>query len=253
MKEIKTDMLTTQVFPTRLEMGEAAARLTAQKIKEMLKEKDELNILFAAAPSQNEFLAALQQQDIAWDRINALHMDEYIGLSKDAPQGFGNFLREHLFDAVPFRSVQFLYVEHATSEEICQRYQQILIDYPLDIVCMGIGENGHIAFNDPHVADFNDPVTVKEVTLDETCRMQQVHDGCFASIDVVPKSAITVTIPAMMSANTLICVVPGKQKAQAVKNTLFGPISTSCPASILRTHPDATMFCDDACLPLSNS
>lgn len=244
IQEIKTETLLTQIYPDREMLGEEAARLAAVKVNKLLNQKEEINILFAAAPSQNEFLAALQNQDIPWKRINALHMDEYIGLAQDAPQRFGNFLKERIFDIVPFKSIHYLYRENEIPQSICQRYENVLSQYPIDIVFMGIGENGHIAFNDPHVASFNDPQSVKTVFLDEICRMQQVHDGCFRSLSEVPQQAVTVTIPTIMKAQCLLCMVPGIQKAHAVKETLYGPISTQCPASILRTHPQATLFCD---------
>ena len=129
-------------------------------------------------------------------------------------------------------------------EEICARYRRLLDQYPLDIACIGIGENGHIAFNDPPVADFQDPCKVKVVRLEETCRRQQVHDGCFASLDEVPTHAVTLTIPAVMTSGSIVCVVPGRRKAKAVYQALRGDTNTSCPASILRTHPRARMFLD---------
>lgn len=244
MKEITTGKLRTRIYDNRQQMGQAAAVAAAGEIRRLLEQQETVNILFAAAPSQNEFLASLQEQDIEWGRVNALHMDDYLGLPEDAPQRFGNFLRRHLFDHVPLRSVYFLYQKDATGDEICDRYSKILTEHPLDIVCMGIGENGHIAFNDPSEADFNDPKKVKVVALDDVCRMQQVHDGCFASIDDVPRRAVTVTIPVMMAAKAIFNVVPGRQKAEAVKAALYGPVSTACPASVLRQHANATLFCD---------
>jgi len=171
-------------------------------------------------------------------------MDEYIGLQADAPQRFGNYLKEHIFAALPFKSIHYLYIEGASPENICAHYEEVLQKHPIDIVFMGIGENGHIAFNDPHVALFDDPQQVKVVLLDEVCRTQQVHDGCFSSLEKVPQQAVTITIPVMMKATRIFCIVPGKPKANAVKETLYGPVSTTCPASILRTHPHATLYCD---------
>ena len=231
IKEIKKEALLVRVCATRQIMGEDAAQAAAQSINQLLKEKEEINILFAAAPSQNEFLAAL-------------HMDEYIGLQADAPQRFGNYLKEHIFAALPFKSIHYLYIEGASPENICTHYEEVLQKHPIDIVFMGIGENGHIAFNDPHVALFDDPQQVKVVLLDEVCRTQQVHDGCFSSLEKVPQQAVTITIPVMMKATRIFCIVPGKPKANAVKETLYGPVSTTCPASILRTHPHATLYCD---------
>ena len=243
-KEFKKGELLTRVCDNRQALGEDAAYAAAQTIWQLLTQKEEINVLFAAAPSQNEFLTALQKHDLPWQRIHALHMDEYVGLKADAPQRFGNFLKEHIFAALPFKSVNYIFKEGATPEVICDEYEQHLLKHPLDIVFMGIGENGHIAFNDPHVARFDDPRQVKVVSLDEVCRMQQVHDGCFGSLDEVPQQAITITIPVMMKAAHIFCMVPGKPKANAVKETLYGPVNTGCPASILRTHPQAILYCD---------
>ena len=244
IQEIKTETLLTRIYPDREMLGEEAARLAAVKVNKLLNQKEEINILFAAAPSQNEFQAALQKYALPWNRIHALHMDEYIGLQADAPQRFGNYLKEHIFAALPFKSIHYLYIEGASPENICAHYEEVLQKHPIDIVFMGIGENGHIAFNDPHVALFDDPQQVKVVLLDEVCRTQQVHDGCFSSLEKVPQQAVTITIPVMMKATRIFCIVPGKPKANAVKETLYGPVSTTCPASILRTHPHATLYCD---------
>ena len=210
----------------------------------LLAEKEEINMIFAAAPSQNEVLAALvSKTDIEWNRINAFHMDEYIGLRKEAPQGFGNFLRNAIFDKVPFRSVHYINGEIA-ADVACQEYASLLEQNPVDVVFMGIGENGHIAFNDPHVANFADSQRVKIVDLDEKCRQQQVNDGCFASLADVPTHAYTLTIPTLVRAPWLFCTVPAPTKAEAVKNTVLGPVSETCPASILRTHSSAVLYCD---------
>jgi glucosamine-6-phosphate deaminase len=168
-------------------------------------------------------------------------MDEYIGLDAAAPQRFSNFLKERLFDRLPFREVHL--IEPETLDPV-KHYETLLKTSPIDLVCLGIGENGHLAFNDPPVADFNDPVWVKIVDLDDVCRRQQVNDGCFAAFDDVPKQAITLTIPALMSGKRLICTVPGQTKRQAVQRTLNDPISTACPATILRNHQACTLFLD---------
>ncbi len=245
MKTMKVDNLDVKIFPTRTEMGEIAAKDIHDKIVELLSEKDEINMIFAAAPSQNDVLASLIAcTDIEWNRINAYHMDEYIGLDKDAPQGFGNFLVDHIFGKVPFKSVNLIDCTATDPEAECKRYGVLLKANPTDIVVMGIGENGHIAFNDPPVADFNDPEIAKPVKLDEVCRNQQVNDGCFASIDLVPTHAITLTCPTLMKAPFAFCIVPAKTKANAVKRTLDGEISTECPATILRNHPGAILYLD---------
>ena len=202
-------------------------------------------MIFAAAPSQNEVLANLaNDKEIPWGRVNAFHMDEYIGLDKDAPQGFGNFLCEHIFGIAPFKSVNYIRIDAPDADEECRRYSELLQKNPMDIVVLGIGENGHIAFNDPPFADFNDDKLVKTVKLDEVCRNQQVNDGCFAKIDDVPTHALTLTVPALMSGKELYCIVPAKTKAKAVYETINGEVTDRCPASVLRTHKNATLYLD---------
>lgn len=240
----KADSLSVKIYDTRKSMGEAAAAEISECIKKLLAIKDEIYMIFAAAPSQNEMLEALVADGgIEWERIHALHMDEYVNLPSDAPQGFGNFLRRAIFDKVPFKTVNLIGTE-ADSDATCRRYDALLRAHKVDIVCMGIGENGHIAFNDPHVADFNDSALIKKVDLDEKCRQQQVNDGCFESIDQVPTHALTLTVPTLYNGEYLFCVVPAATKADAVKNTVEGPISELCPASILRKHNNAVLYVD---------
>ena len=245
IKQGRVDKLVYLAFETRAEMGEFAAKEAAQEINRQIAEKGTINMIFAAAPSQNDFLASLiKDETIDWSKINAFHMDEYIGLPADAPQGFGNFLRNAIFGKVPFKSVNYIDCTAVDPEAECERYSKLLIENKCDVIIMGIGENGHIAFNDPHVADFNDKKVVKVVSLDETCRMQQVNDGCFATIDDVPKYALTLTIPTLVAAESVFCIVPVKTKANAVKNTVLGEIGEACPATILRKHNNATLYLD---------
>lgn len=244
MKQYKKELLDIKVYDTRDEMGIHAAKEAADYIRELMKKQEVVNIVFAAAPSQNDFLLHLSKEDVEWGRINAFHMDEYIGLAKDAPQGFGNYLAEHIFNLVPFKSVNYIYDETKTPEQICEDYEKLLNENPTDIIFMGVGENGHIAFNDPHVAFFDDPLGVKIVDLDQKCRNQQVNDGCFATIDEVPTHAITLSIPIMMKAARLFVIVPTSLKAEAIGKIYNGEITQSCPASILRTHKAATLYTD---------
>ncbi len=245
IKEVQVGQLNVIVYGSRKELGAAAAKAVAEKIREIQHSTPELRMIFAAAPSQVELLENLaKQKDLDWSGITAFHMDEYIGLSKNAPQGFGNFLRKYLFDRVPLKTVHFIDPEAADPEMECRRYAGLIAEAPIDIICLGIGENGHIAFNDPPVADFNDPVNVKIVSLDRTCRQQQVNDGCFKTIEDVPSEAVTITIPVFMAASYLFVVVPGPTKANAVFQTLHGPIDTSCPASILRRHAQTVLYLD---------
>ena len=245
MREIKKDKLQVNIYNGRPELGAAAAETLTARIAELLRTKEYVNIIFASAPSQNEFLAELLKKDIEWGRINAFHMDEYIGLHPDAPQGFGNFLKDRLFSHVSCREVNYLNGNAADPQDECKRYSDLLIKYPTDIVCLGIGENTHLAFNDPHVADFNDPLIVKVVDLDQACRVQQVNDGCFAAINEVPTHALTITMPALFKSTYAIAIVPGKFKADAIFHTINSEISEKYPSTILRRHDHATLFIDE--------
>lgn len=245
MREITKDKLVAKIYSGRPELGAAAAAELTARIAELLKTKEYVNIIFASAPSQNEFLAELLKKDIEWNRINAFHMDEYIGLDPDAPQGFGNFLKDRLFKFVSCRTVNYLNGNEADPQDECKRYSDLLIQYPTDIVCLGIGENTHLAFNDPHVADFNDPLIVKVVDLDQACRDQQVNDGCFAKIDEVPTHALTITMPALFKSTYAIAIVPGKFKADAIYHTINSDISEKYPSTILRRHDNAILFIDE--------
>lgn len=254
MKSFKKDLLTVNIYETRAEMGQSAARDIKERIIALLAVKDSINMIFAAAPSQNEVLAALAgDREIPWERVNAFHMDEYIGLAPTAPQAFGNFLREHIFGIAPFKTVNYIDVSAPDADAESARYAALLDKYPTDIVVMGIGENGHIAFNDPPVADFNDPCAVKPVTLDEICRNQQVNDGCFAKIDDVPKTAITLTVPTLFAGDYLFCIVPAKTKAEAVRKTIEGEIGEVCPATVLRKHKNAVLYLDGDSSALLNN
>lgn len=241
----KKDKLTYHIYDTREELGQAAAKDGAKAINEVIAKKGEANLIFAAAPSQNEFLANLLKEDVDWTKVNGFHMDEYVGLDKDAPQGFANFLRAAIFSKLPFKSVNYLDVTAPDPEAEAERYSKILKANPIDIVFMGLGENGHIAFNDPGVCDFNDPKTVKVVGLDDICRQQQVNDGCFAKIDDVPKNALTLTAPTLTTPAKVFCMVPAKTKANAVNTVLTSDeISEKCPGTVLRRHNDAVLYCD---------
>ena len=244
IKEIKAELLIVKMFDSRNEMGKAVTADVISAINEVLSKQEVCSMIFAAAPSQNELLGGLASSgDVDWNKINAFHMDEYIGINKDAPQAFGNFLKSRLFDKVSFKSINYI---NGNADPIteCKRYEDMLKTNKIDIVCGGIGENCHIAFNDPHVADFNDKAMIKIVDLDEKCRQQQVNDGCFATIHDVPKQALTLTIPVLMNAKHLFCTVPAATKAQAVYNTVNQPVCTLYPSTILKTHPNATMYID---------
>lgn len=244
IRTFKVEKLQSKVYVDRKAMGAAAGKAAADKIRELLKKKP-VSVIFAAAPSQNEFLEALvAAKGIDWKKVTAFHMDEYVGLPGTAPQSFGRWLRDRIFAKVKPGKVHYLDGMAKDSAKECMRYSKLLKASPPDITCMGIGENGHLAFNDPPVADFDDPKAVKIVELDLASRQQQVNDGCFDRLDSVPKTAMTLTIPTLLSAPWIYCMVPGPRKAPAVKRTLEGSIATECPATILRKHGKAILFLD---------
>ena len=233
------------ICDNREELGKVAAQKVAKCIRGLLAAKKEISIVFGAAPSQDELLKYLiLEAGIKWERINAFHMDEYIGLGAESPQSFASYLNRHIATKVPFKSINYLNGITTNFEDECKRYTALLKKYPTDIVCMGIGENGHIAFNDPGVGIFSEKAWVKVVELDQKCRQQQVNDGCFEFIELVPSHSLTLTIPAMFSGANLICTVPSVRKANAVKNSILGPLSEKCPASILRVHPSVKIILD---------
>lgn len=243
----KKDFLTVEVCADRRELGARAGAAAAEAIRKAIGARGEARVVFAAAPSQNETLATLTQApDVDWKKVVALHMDEYVGLPLGSKARFSNYLKEHCFDLLPLKEVYFLDEQTGETdvETLRRRYETLYAAGPIDVVCMGIGENGHVAFNDPPVADFDDPNRVKLVDLDDACRRQQVNDGCFPDFDSTPKQALTLTVPALTAGERLICAVPGILKASAVYKTLNDAISTACPATILRRTPNATLYVD---------
>ncbi len=245
VREYIVDKLKVMVFASRTELGQRAGGDAADCIRKMLDKKNEINIMFAAAPSQNETLAALcQESRIDWKRINAYHMDEYVGLPTDHPAGFGNYLNRTIFDSLPFRSVNLIQGNADDPQGEALRYAGLLKDNPIDICLLGVGENGHLAFNDPPEADFYDPQLTRVVRLEQRCRQQQVHDGCFETMNDVPEYAVTVTIPGLMAAGFLFGSVPGSSKAEAVRDMLKGPVTPDCPAGILTVHEHAALYLD---------
>ena len=239
------DHLNTIVHPNREEMGAAAGHTAAKILRDTLFLTGSARIIVASAPSQDETLAKLTQEPgIDWSKVTVFHMDEYVGLSDSHPASFRAYQKEHFLSKVTPKEFHGIRAEADDLDAEVARYTSLMNESPIDLVCMGIGENSHIAFNDPPVADFEDPHTIKVVELDEACRQQQVNDGCFPDFASVPTHALSLTCPALMSGNHLVISVPGELKAQAVKDTLTGPISTACPASILRTHPAAELHVD---------
>lgn len=245
VKEFYCGKLRVRVFDSRNAMGECAGAEIAATIKKLLTQKEQINVMFAAAPSQNEMLAALlKDEEIQWNRVNAFHMDEYVGLDPAHPAGFRNFLKRAIFDKKPFRTLNLLNGNAEDPQQEADRYGKLLQENPLDICIMGVGENGHLAFNDPPVANFADKTFVKIVELEDRCRKQQVNDGCFETLDQVPTHALTVTIPGLLQAKHKFCVVPAATKAEAIDHMIHDEISTACPATILRACEDTELYVD---------
>lgn len=248
---ISVGLLAVEVHQDRAALGRAAARACTAYLRKVIATRGEARVIFACAPSQDEFLAELvrprpQRSALDWSKVTAFHMDDYVGLPATAPQSFRHYLREHLLDRVKIGRFHGLEAELPDSAVACARYAALLREKPIDLICLGIGENGHLAFNDPPVADFDDPHLVKRVELDPACRRQQVNDGCFPRLGAVPRHALTLTLPVFRSARRLSVHVPGPLKAPAVRAALHDAITTACPASMLRLHPAATLYLDPA-------
>jgi glucosamine-6-phosphate deaminase len=245
--ELQRDLLHAFVLPDRAALGAAAADHAATRLRATLATTDRARVVFAAAASQNEFLDALAgAEGIDWSRVEAFHLDEYVGLPLGDERSFGQWLELHIWSRVHPGRIERLDGGNPDPMAECARYGRLLADGGIDLALIGIGENGHLAFNDPHVADFADPLVVKPVEIDEMSRRQQVRDGAFPSFELVPRLAMTVTMSTILASRAISVVVPGPQKAAAVAATLDGPIETACPASALRRHPDAALFVDEA-------
>lgn len=237
--------LRTSVFATNAALGEAAAAEAREIITAAIKARGHANIILATGNSQLTFLHALRGlPGIDWQAVNIFHMDEYVGIDPQHPASFPHFLRDHILDAVKPGAFYPVPGQATDIEAACREYEALLKAHPADLCAMGIGENGHIAFNDPPFADFDDPVWVKIVRLDERSRRQQVGEGHFKSLAEVPTHAITLTIPALLSARRILCIVPEARKAEAVEAALLGPITEKCPASILRQTAHAHLLLD---------
>ncbi|MBK9139530.1 MAG: glucosamine-6-phosphate deaminase [Verrucomicrobia bacterium] len=245
LQTLQADLLPVRVYRTQAEMAAEAAVLAAETLRAALGARGEARAILASATSQIQFLDALvRTPDLDWSRVTLFHMDEYLGVPDTHPASFRRFLRERVELRCHPRAFHYLRGDAPEPLKEVERYRALLAEAPIDLCCLGIGENGHVAFNDPPVADFNDPFTVKLVQLDEACRRQQVGEGCFPTLEAVPQYAYTLTIPALCAAAKMVCVVPERRKAAAVRATIQGPLSTACPASILRRKPHCTLFLD---------
>ena len=230
-----------EVFPSREALGRKAGDDIAEELRARLARQDGVRVIFAAAPSQSETLERLRvAEGIDWSRVTAFHMDEYLGLPAGAPQRFGEWLKAALFDHVPLAKVHLF--DPLVSVD---QYAEELAAAPIDLVVLGIGVNGHIAFNDPPDADLDDPLPLRVVELAAASRRQQVDEGLFARLEDVPVEAVTLTVPRLLDAGRLFCVVPGAAKADAVRAALQDPIGPACPATALRRHPDCTLYLDE--------
>jgi len=254
MHEFSADALQVAVFATPEHMGKAAAANTAAIVNDALARNGVARVIFATGNSQFPFVKALNRDtEVDWSKVTAFHMDEYAGMSAAHPASFQKWIRERVEETLRPAAVHYLRGDVPDLEAECGRYEALLRAAPIDLICMGIGENGHIAFNDPPVANFNDPLWVKVVELDHACRKQQVGEGHFAGLGDVPTHALTLTIPALIAPAAIQVVAPDARKADAVRNTLQGPVSEACPASILRTKSGARLFLDQASIALVDS
>ena len=240
------ERLRVEVHPSRAVMGAAAADTVADLLCERLARDGRAAVIFASAPSQNEFLASLRQRPgIAWPRVTAFHLDEYAGVPPDHPASFRRFLVDRLFAHVKVAAFHGLDGQAPDLDAECARYAALLRQEAPFLAILGIGENGHLAFIDPPMCNFDDPLDVRVVELDEPCRRQQVNDGGFATLEAVPRTALSLTIPFLMRVPRAVAIVPGPAKRAAVTAALQGPVTPACPASILRHHPGATLFLDE--------
>lgn len=245
LRSFLVDKARVYIFQTKQDTSEAAALEAASILRSALAQRGSARIIVGTGNSQDDMVRTLvQAPGLDWSRMEVFHMDEYVGMSAEHPASFRCWLKTHLVDIVHPGKAHYLQGDAPDSSQECERYAALLHSAPIDICFIGFGENGHIAFNDPGVADFHDPVAVKRVTMDERCRRQQVGEGHFPTLEAVPKEALTLTCPELLRAEHLICTVPDQRKAEAVKNALTGPITEACPSSLVRTHPAAAIYLD---------
>jgi glucosamine-6-phosphate deaminase len=245
LRETKLADLRVGIYRTNEELGAAAAEVAAQVVRGAVEDRGGAAIIVATGNSQLTFLSALRRdRTIPWQHVAIFHMDEYVGLPSGHPASFPLFLQRHLLDYITPQAFYPVPGRAQDQEKACREYEALLRAHPADLCALGFGENGHLAFNDPPFADFHDPVWVKVVKLAEASRRQQVGEGHFGGLDEVPTHAMTLTIPALLSARQVLAIVPEARKAEAVYRALYGPISEECPASILRQASHARLFLD---------
>ena len=245
IKSFVVDSLRVRVYATQDQLVQDAAREVESYLQQVFMAQGSAAAILATGNSQIRFLQQLVNLGgVDWSRITLFHMDEYLGLSADHPASFRHYMRERVVGLVQPKVFHYLEGDAWLPIKECERYAQLLRAQPIDLCCLGIGENGHLAFNDPAVADFNDARSVKIVRLDDACKHQQVGEGYFPSLETVPSYALTLTIPALCAAKKMICIVPEKRKAEAVQAALQGPITVTCPGSILRKQAHCLLFLD---------
>jgi len=245
VRHLKIGTLNVEIHPTRKAAGAAAAKAIAQALKQASHKGADIGVIFAAAASQLDTLRELIAiNELPWDQVQGFHLDEYIGIDADHPASFRRFLRENLTQRVKMK--EFFEMDGMADDpvRVCRDYAHRLQSANPQLCLLGIGENGHLAFNDPPEANFTDPLDMKVVHLDPLCRQQQVAEGWFKNLSEVPERALTLTVPTVLRVPKLIASVPGIRKAEIMRATLETPISTNCPSTILRTHPDATVYLD---------
>lgn len=247
MKEWRVEELTVRVYDSVDALAAGAARDAGAILRAALDERGHANLMLATGTSQLTFLSRLvdhEGTDVDWSRVTGFHMDEYVGLPPTHPASFQRYMRERVVTRLPFGAFHYIDGTARDPDAEAARYARLLEEHPVDLCCLGIGENGHLAFNDPPVADFDDPLVVKVVDLDERCKLQQVGEGHFATPADVPPRAITVTVPGLLRARHTLAIVPEARKAEPVRAALEGPLGTDCPASILRRQSTATLYLD---------
>ena len=245
LRSFQVDKARVYVYPSKRDTSEAAALEAAGILRDALAQRGSARIIVGTGNSQLDMVDALvRTTGVDWGRVEVFHMDEYVGMSEEHPASFRRWLKTHLADIVHPGKVYYLCGDAPDLSRECKRYTALLHSAPIDICFIGFGENGHIAFNDPGVADFHDPLAVKRVTMDEHCRRQQVGEGHFPTIEAVPREALSLTCPELFRGEHWICTVPDQRKAEAVLHALTGPITEACPSSLARTHPAAAVYLD---------
>ena len=244
VRTLRAGLAQIEVYASREEQGRAAAHRSAQLIGRAIEERGRARVIGATGNSQIPLVDALVTEPIDWSKVELFHMDEYVGMAADHPASFRYWMKSRLVDRVHPGITHYLEGDAPDLDAEIERFSHELLAGPIDLAFVGIGENGHIAFNDPPVADFKDLWTVKRVTLDAACRRQQAGEGHFADASLVPKEAVTITCTGLFRAASWVCCVPEARKAEAVRNAMEGPISEACPASLIRRHQGSHLYLD---------